>query len=430
MLPYFVRYRPDAFVEPFKYFGSQKTWQVQLSNAFLLGLDWEKAKHWQQLKDQKTALKALRDAIKTGAIAGELSTIGELEAEKAQLAERADTQRKALKDFNVLDEYRDIEKEANRLTAEIHRFSNANLVDRRRIEHYQSSIASEQSPADERLEAMYQQAGVVLPDTIKRSLEEARRFNEQIVRNRKTFIKDEIDDLQKNIARRETSLSGLSKERQELLSILGEHGALDELVKLQERHAATQQELEAVQIRIDQLRQMATRSDEIKVEVVDLKKSAVADYEERRAVWTKALKLFSTFSEELYEKPGRLVIDIDDTGYKFDVEIEGSPSEGIGKMKIFCYDLALISFARERGLGIDFLIHDSTIFDGVDPRQRAHAIELAAAEAEKSGFQYILTLNRDALPEADFSQDFDVDEHACLRLTDTDPSGSLMGFRF
>ncbi|WP_040587596.1 DUF2326 domain-containing protein [Allomesorhizobium alhagi] len=68
----------------------------------------------------------------------------------------------------------------------------------------------------------------------------------------------------------------------------------------------------------------------------------------RRAIWSQVLSLFSEFSESLYKSPGRLVIDIDDTGYKFDVEIAGSPSEGISKMKIFCHDLTLISFARQR----------------------------------------------------------------------------------
>lgn len=67
----------------------------------------------------------------------------------------------------------------------------------------------------------------------------------------------------------------------------------------------------------------------------------------------------------------------------------------------------LISFARERGLGIDFLIHDSTIFDGVDPWQHAHALELAAAMAAKHGFQSICTLNTDMVPASDFSPGFD-----------------------
>ncbi|MFG1244590.1 DUF2326 domain-containing protein [Xanthobacter versatilis] len=140
--------------------------------------------------------------------------------------------------------------------------------------------------------------------------------------------------------------------------------------------------------------------------------------------------MFSEFSEALYKAPGRLVIDIDDTGYKFDVEIAGSPSECISKMKIFCYDLMLISFARQHGLGIDILIHDSTIFDGVDPRQRAHALELAAAMAEKYSFQYICTLNTDMVPVGDFSSGFDYQPLVRLRLTDTDPNGSLLGFRY
>ena len=117
-------------------------------------------------------------------------------------------------------------------------------------------------------------------------------------------------------------------------------------------------------------------------------------------------------------------------GSKFDVEIAGSPSEGISKMKIFCYDLMLISFARQRGLGIDFLIHDSTIFDGVDPRQRAHALELAASMAAKHGFQYICTLNTDMVPVGDFTSGFDYESLVRLRLTDTDPTGSLLGFRY
>jgi uncharacterized protein YydD (DUF2326 family) len=162
----------------------------------------------------------------------------------------------------------------------------------------------------------------------------------------------------------------------------------------------------------------------------ELKRATGIDYEERRALWSRALSLFSDFSEHLYKMPGRLVIDIDDTGYRFDVEIAGSPSEGISKMKIFCYDLMLVSFARQRGLGIDFLIHDSTIFDGVDPRQRAHALELAAAMSEKYKFQYICTLNTDMVPASDFSIGFDFKSLVRLPLTDTDPSGSLLGFRY
>ena len=50
--------------------------------------------------------------------------------------------------------------------------------------------------------------------------------------------------------------------------------------------------------------------------------------------------------------------------------------------------------------------------------------------AAKYGFQYICALNSDMIPMSDFSAGFDFEDLVRLRLTDTDPSGSLLGFRY
>jgi len=430
LLSYFNRNQPAAYITPFKYFDNQKTWDIQVHNAFLLGLDWEKAATWQKLKDQKNALEALRQAIKTGAVDGELATLGELEAERLRLSTQLERERAALSNFQVLPQYRDIEAQANALTAEIHARVNTNITDKRRLERYRDTVVAEDSPTDDRLEALYREAGIALPGAVIKTLTDARAFNEKIVVNRREFIASEVASLEAGIVQRDTQIAALTDRRANYLNVLAGQGALEELTQLQELHAATRLKVDELSNRITQLRQMTSRADTIKIETVELKRATGIDYEERRALWSQALSLFSDFSEHLYRTPGRLVIDIDDTGYKFDVEIAGSPSEGISKMKIFCYDLMLISFARQRGLGIDFLIHDSTIFDGVDPRQRAHALELAAAMSAQYNFQYICTLNTDMVPVSDFSTGFDFESLVRLRLTDTDPSGSLLGFRY
>jgi uncharacterized protein YydD (DUF2326 family) len=430
LLSYFVRNQAAAYNTPFKHFDNQKTWDIQVHNSFLLGLNWEKAATWQQLKDQKNALDALKQAIKTGAVDGELASLGELEAERLRLSTQLEREREALSNFRVLPQYREIEAQANGLTAEIHALVNTNIVDKRRLDRYRDSIAREDAPSDDRLEALYAEAGIALPGAVVKTLDDARTFNAKIVTNRREFIASEIRALETAIAERDVLVATLTDMRAKYLHALAGQGALEELTQLQDLHASTRLKVDELTNRITQLRQMTTKVDTIKVETVELKRATTLDYEERREVWSQALRLFSQFSESLYKSPGRLVIDIDDTGYKFDVEIAGSPSEGISKMKIFCYDLTLISFARQRGLGIDFLIHDSTIFDGVDPRQRAHAIELAAAMAAKYGFQYICTLNTDMVPYKDFSPGFDFESLVRMRLTDTDPSGSLLGFRY
>jgi len=430
LLSYFNRSLPAAYNTPFKYFDNQKVWDIQVHNAFLLGLNWEKAALWQQLKDQKNALDSLKQAIKTGAVDGELASLGELEAERLRLSNQLERERIALSSFQVLPQYREIESQANFLTTEIHSLVNANVTDKRRLERYRESMVAEGTPSDNRLTALYTEAGVVLPGAVIRTLAQAQAFNEQIVINRRQFITNEIARLESAIEARNTQVVALTEERARYLSTLAGQGALEELTQLQELNAVTRLKVDDLSSRIAQLRQMTTKADTIKVDIVELKRAATLDYEERRPLWSQALSLFSEFSEHLYRTSGRLVIDIDDTGYRFDVEIAGSPSEGISKMKIFCYDLMLICFARQRGFGISFLIHDSTIFDGVDPRQRAHALELAAEMSKKYNFQYICALNTDMLPVNDFSQAFDYIPLIRLRLTDTDPSGSLLGFRY
>lgn len=430
LLSYFTRNQAAAYISPFKYFDNQKTWDIQIHNAFLLGLDWHKAAVWQQLKDQKNALDALKQAIKTGAVDGELASLGELEAERLRLSTQLDRDREALASFQVLPQFREIEAQANALTTEIHALVNGNITDKRRLERYRDSLVDEDAPKANRLEALYTEAGVVLPGAVKKTLADARAFNEKIVANRREFITGEIATLEAEVERRTAEVAALTDRRASFLSALAGQGALEELTELQELHAITRLKVDELSHRIAQLRQMTTKSDTIKVETVELKRATTLDYEERRALWSQALSFFAEFSEQLYKTPGRLVIDIDDTGYRFDVEIAGSPSEGISKMKIFCYDLMLIAFARQRGLGIDFLVHDSTIFDGVDPRQRAHALELAAAMSKEYQFQYICALNTDMVPVNDFSAAFDYASAVRLRLTDTDPSGSLLGFRY
>ncbi len=133
----------------------------------------------------------------------------------------------------------------------------------------------------------------------------------------------------------------------------------------------------------------------------------------------------------LYDMYANLVVDTDKYGnYKFNISREKT-SEGIERMDIFCYDLMLIEmFRKNLPQGIDFLIHDSTLYDAVDSRQRAKAIELVAKKSVDCKFQYIFTINSDQLPIMDFSEDFKYTDYVIRSLTDANVSGSLLGITF
>ncbi len=430
MISYFIRTGQDAYSNPFRFHRSQNPWNQQLTIGFLLGLNWEHASQWQVLKDQVKAIEALDNAIKIGAIAGTEGTVGELETERVQLEGQIERDRKALANFKVNPQYEEIQEEADRVSATIHELTNQNVTERRRLARYMESIAAEEPPSEGALEELYEETGLVFPDAVNRTLDQARTFHQKIVENRKTFLETEVERLDLQIQGRNENISDLSSERAISLEILLSEHALQEMTQLQEKHIETKEKLERIKTRIFELKEKTTRKREIKTENTDLTKVAEQDHEERRTIWSKAINLFDENSQALYKRPGHLVIDVTDKGYKYSVEIERSSSQGIGKMKIFCFDQMLLQLAATHENQINFLIHDSILYDGVDSRQRALALECAAQITQELDAQYICTLNSDDVPRDDFSKDFNFDQHVRLTLTDKDPSGSLLGIRF
>lgn len=430
LISYFVRKGRDAFSSPFEHYRKQFLWDRQVNTAFLLGLGWEYARKWQLLRDREDALRKLKEIADSGTLAGFLGTVGELDAVRFRLEEQIELQQKALDSFRVHAQYREIEERASSLTAEIHQLSNENVSGRRMVEFYESSLVEEKPASPDAVSEIYGDAGIVLPGSVVRRLEEVQDFHRRVTINRRNFLASEIARQRAAIAGRDLQIRKLVEERASLLLILQTHGALEEYTKLQLNHVQLAQELENVKTRIENLEKLERERSALKIEREQLGLDARADHEERKSIRQRAISLFNANSEALYAAPGKLVVDIDSSGFRFQVDIERSGSQGIEQMKVFCFDLLLAQLWSERASGPGFIVHDSTIFDGVDERQVAQALQMAARESETRRFQYVCCLNSDLIPEKDFDPGFDLLSYARLILTDATEDGSLLGVRF
>ena len=78
LMAYFIRRGNDAYVDTFQNYRQQPPWNIQVNIAFLLGLNWEHASRWQQIKDRERALSALQKAIETGGTEYAFGSIGGL----------------------------------------------------------------------------------------------------------------------------------------------------------------------------------------------------------------------------------------------------------------------------------------------------------------------------------------------------------------
>lgn len=430
LISYFARRGKDAYSDPFTHYRKQSEWDKQVANAYLLGLSWENARERELLRQKDKALDALRSAAKAGLIDGLSGKLGELDAERVILAERAGQQEAALRSFRVHPQYRQIEERATALTQQIHEASNANVSDRNLLGYYRQSLDGVVLPEDQDVVALYAEAGAVLPELVRRRLEEVREFHEKLVGNRRDFLAEEVARLADACRARDEEIKSLTEERAGLLQILELHGALEEYTRLQTVHLATVEELRALDARIANIRKVEAGKSELKVEQEQLFQRSRRDYDDRREIWQRAIKSFNSHSQALHNESGKLEIQVASTGFKFHVEIPRARSGGISNMKVFCYDLTLAELWSEKRTSPGFLVHDSLIFDGVDERQKALALQRAEAVSRERGFQYICTINSDAIPHSEFDSGFHFDDFVRLRLTDASGAGCLLGMRF
>ena len=431
LVSYFARrHARGGYLCSFEHYHRQPRWNVQVSTSYLLDLDWKIASQQQAMKDSQNELKAFQKAITSDAVDDIFRSEADLEAVRIRLADEVEEEAKVLSDFRVLETYKTLEDDADRLTGDMHELIDQNTIDRRLHEHYLSSIQEEEDTDPEQISRIYDEAGLLFPAVVSKRLADVQRFHKTIVHNRRAFLKSEMAGLVDAMRKREQDIREMDRKKSKIMHTLKTHGALDEFVRLQEGHQSNVAKLEDILRRLKMLRDAKDKLRSLQFESTALQQRLELDLMEREVQKKEAITTFNSYSKSLYNRPGTLSIGPDSSGYEFDVKIERSSSSGYEKMKIFCYDLTLARLWARKRTSPGFLVHDSAIFADVDERQVAHALRLADTESQKHGYQYICMMNSDSVPLNDMGRDFDFESHVVAEFTDATPDGGLLGIRF
>lgn len=431
LISYFIRRQSvKGYLDHVRQSEDQQLFDQQVAISYLLGLDWRIPQQWQLIRDREKALKVLKKAAQEGTLGDAIPSTSDLRTKLTVAESHANELRENLKVFRVLPEYRQLEGEASALTRTIAQYLDENTIDYQLRDDLEDSIKQEAPATSVKLDEVYRQAGIVLPGLALKRLDDVRAFHESVLANRRLYLEGEIAAVAKRIDGRDRSIQALENRRSEVMNLLQSHGALEHFTGLQSEFTRVQQEVEHLRQMFSTAEALETGKTELALERQQLLLRLRQDHREEGETLSEAILAFEEISKGLYEDAGSLHISESENGPVFEIKIHGNRSQGIKNMQIFCFDMMIMQLCSMQGLGPGFLVHDSHLFDGVDSRQTATALAIGSRMADQLGFQYIVTMNSDALPQR-FPEQFRLAEHIVpTRLTDATESGGLFGIRF
>ena len=419
--------RSGGYRSPFCSSRMQSKLDARVHNAYLLGLDWKLAWDLANARDQKRRFKRLEIEALGGMRGG---GAGYLEAVMVRLEDRSRREEEEIRGFAVHREYAQLEREADSLAECMRSLASKRSAQAEALEGYRRGARQEPDASPGSVLATYREHGVLFPESVRRSLEEARRFHASAAEERRELVGSEIARLAAEVAATGRQIDDAGARREKIVRMLESHGAAEELAAMRARHEETVAEKADVSSRLGAAREIRGRCAAANAEIARLRERAESDFDASKGRRRDAILAFGRYSEALYGTPGMLAIGTTEGEYRFDAKAGGPGSRGAGSMSIFCYDLALASLWAGRPQSPGLLAHDSEIFDGVDERQVARALQTAAKESERLGFQYICAIDSDTVPRGEFDNGFEFAPHVAVTLTDRGDDGGLLGIRF
>jgi uncharacterized protein YydD (DUF2326 family) len=433
MISYFARRESSkGYIDEQRQAEKQQRWDCQVNLSYLFALDWRIARDFQKIRLREGRLSELKGVVKEGDFGQMFGTVAELRPLLTVAEHKTLKLRKALDGFEVLESYKDLTSRAARARTELQAVGRERISLHETLNHLSAALDSEVPANQEDLEKMYAEAGVQLPEVALRRFDEVQAFHQSVINNRRIHLQNEITDAAAKLAATERRMTALSNERRAILASLEGKGALEDFLTMQRELAEAEAQAAILREKFAAAEILEGESTQLIEDRAALRRRLQLDHQERKAAIDRAIVSVSEVINELYDdRSGRFVVDATNNGPEFDISIAGDRGGGISKMEIFCFDIVLLGLVSARLGGPGFLIHDSHLFDGVDERQIATALSIGAREAKSSGCQYIVTMNSDVLTSLPLAEP-ELCEAAILptRLSDTDDTGGLFGFRF
>lgn len=386
-----------------------KAREKALYNFYLLNLPTKTLINYNDVSAEydkyNSTVKSLSDKIKadTG------KDIKEFRTERLKIEKDIEVIEKSLKDYNFLENHKDLEFKLTQVINEINEKSTIYHNTSRKLDKLKSSYSDISNIDLDKIQKLYNETLSTFGNFVKKSLDEVIDFKKQLLANRNKYLIEEEKKLQGIIYNTLKELEKLEKYRSSLFSFLKERGALDRIENTYEKLVNEKTLLErntSIVKEIDEIEEILGNSN---IVIAELKRDIISELnqmqsyiDELRLLFQEILKsaiyLDEEFDNSYFNIAPNPSSQRNHLPFTINLEIPKADALGQERLKIVAYDLMVFLKSRMDNRNFpDFLVHDG-VFHAISYKTLSNVLNYMYHKSnELQNFQYILTFNEDEI---------------------------------
>jgi uncharacterized protein YydD (DUF2326 family) len=385
-----------------------------LYNLVMLGVDTTLVKKNKIIADELSKLRKTEQLLNKQKLSINEEDYLDLKDELSRLLD-------AKENFIIAKNYDDLKRSADELTLSMACFRNEIHSNERDINKKNRIL---QTSIDEvfdisKVTSIYNEAKFHFQEQVTIRLEQAESFHLNIQKARKNRLKEEVLELieKNNILNQKLHI--IEAKRDKLLKDLDSSGALEEYNSIVERIRTIDKDISELTSYQTVLTQFEKDKAKLELDKAVIKDKSITFLAENKGHLDHVESMFRNLVKRFYRGQGGSfkVTNSKNAQYLYDIEphIPKDGSQGINEVKIFCYDILLMTLNPNL---IGFIAHDSCIFSGVDPRQVATMFKVVLEMVKQHDLQYFVNINKNTY-DALLNDDASKETHEMLAGVDT-----------
>jgi len=434
----FVRPKKESYIAFNSVESKEPPYANLLAYSYLLGLDVDLVIEKHKLKTERDRIEKFRKNLKTDSVFKEFFVGNKNpDLEIRDLEDEINRLDRDIKVFQVAENYYEIEKQANDTKRKLQELKNQAIVIENSINSINNSLSIRPDISVEQIQKVYNETKAKFSASLIRELADVERFHKELAETRIKRLSNEKNKFERALEQKNKEISSLAKEFDNQLKFLGTYRALDELIELSNHVGGLKTRAQKIYDYKNLLEEYETQTQDINLRMIKENKRANEYLKSNQTLIDSNFDRFRSLAKRFYsDKPGGLTVENNDgdNQIRFDIDarIQDDTSDGINEVKIFCFDMTILSGKHHHN--VDFIFHDSRLFSNMDPRQRAILFKIANDYTMENDAQYIASVNEDqilTLTGQLNEQEIDdiIRKNVVLELTDESNESKLLGLQ-